>query len=439
MKRAIFCDVKTSDDDKTKPVYCLSYSQGEFNLVEENATKFVAKFLRYYGLEMTLFDAWQYFRVSSSDQDLHSIFSTLESTFNDSILDILLETNDVWDIHHDFNFDTKQYVFECKSNSTLEEILENPSVSSKAKCILKSDFARLKHQIRSEEDIIQLESTPNDICSGVAIRSANTSHIKGTICLFMNKTSNDQLQHYCLTARHVMNTVDDLNNNYKISHKFGRSSEVSFFDENPIELHEDAIALRVNGSFNCRFLNLNCIALNKDASLEVLSPHNTETNSQRLNTPPDDVLNDLFENSRYITTNLQHHANPCHVKEQDIRVLKKKYTNKNKKLPIYKYGAISGLTVGFVKKIGYTTQIENTNYKNLIEVKSLDEINFATSGDSGSLYYIYSDTQEFVPIAMHVGSCTSTRLSYGILLHKIFDAFHKKGEQFVLCSSLTCL
>ena len=438
MKKAILCHIRVDEDEKKRRVYYLSCNQGKFSVAEENSTKFVAKFVKYFKLKMTLFDAWQYFRATNGTKDLHAIFTAHKSRINNSILDILLGTNHVWDVHHDFDFNTKRYVFDCKTDLPLEQMLELPSLDSKAKQILASDFTLFKHQMVSVADRLTLESSPNDICSGVGIWSTNPLDIRGTVGLFMQKGSSNQVSHYCLTACHVIDIVNDLNDYYTISHKFGRTSDVRFSNEDAIRIPSDAVAVRVDGNFTCRFPNLNCLALKEYASSEVSTPDEVEPDSQESTSSQDDSTGDLFDDNVQIPIDIRQHANPCHIEVQYIKLLQKKYALKKQRFPIYKLGAQTDLTVGFVMRIDHSTRLDRKSYKNLIEVQWHEEIDFANSGDSGSLYYVYSSTQEFVPIAIHVGSKKEERLSYGTLIHEIFDQFRKRGEEFFLCSSLTC-
>lgn len=438
MKKAILCHIRADEDDNKRRVYYLSCNPGKFNIAEENPTKFVAKFVKYFKLKITLFDAWQYFRVTNGDQDLHAIFTAHKSRINNSILDILLGTNHVWDVHHDFDFNTKRYVFECKTELSPEKILESLIVDSKVKQILESDFVHLKHQIASKDDKLELESTPNDICSGVGIWSPISRELIGTVGLFMHKGSVDQVHHYCLTACHAIVTEKDPNRHYKISHKFSWVSDQLFSEEKPVRIPGDAVALRVDGRFTCRFLNLNCLALKECVSSEVSTNFEIESSAQESSSSQDDTTDHLFDDNVQIPIDIRQHANPGHVEAQYIKLLKEKYNSENQRLPIYKYGAKTDLTVGFVGRIDCSTRLGETDHKNMIEVQWLEGIDFARPGDSGSLYYIYSNTHEFVPVAIHAGSKTKSRLSYGTLIHEIFDQFRKNGQEFFLCSSLTC-
>ncbi|CAF1390776.1 unnamed protein product [Rotaria sordida] len=108
-----------------------------------------------------------------------------------------------------------------------------------------------------------------------------------------------------------------------------------------------------------------------------------------------------------------------------------------KKVPIFKYGAQTNLTMGYIKTIDMKVKLDNTSYSNTIEVEWIDNIEFAQSGDSGSLYFLYdSTTNTFVPVAMHVGS--KENHSYGIFLYYIFHELNTGQYEFLICNSTYC-
>ncbi|CAF3677520.1 unnamed protein product [Adineta steineri] len=356
---------------------------------------------------------------------------------NGSISNTLLETNYIWDIHHDFDFDSKRFIFKCKSSIPLQQMLDTEDISPTAECILNTDFVTIEHEIPSEDDTLKLESTPNDICSGVGIWNRINTDIQGTICLFMHKTDNGNTHHYCLTAKHVIQIRDDLNMHYSVSHKHGRDSNMKFYDDDIILSDTDAVALRVTGDFICRFPNLNCLALKENESSEesiyddeesiydddesnkqddldeesnkqddldeesnkqddldqesnkqddLDQESNKQDDLDQESNKQDDLDDDLFESDADVAFNTRDHGDPSRIKAIDIKKLRK-YYRRNK------------------RRVDCGMRIDNSNYRNLIEVKWLPKHKFAEPGDSGSLYYIYSKKdQEFIPIAMHVGN-----------------------------------
>ncbi|CAF4728151.1 unnamed protein product, partial [Rotaria sp. Silwood2] len=106
-------------------------------------------------------------------------------------------------------------------------------------------------------------------------------------------------------------------------------------------------------------------------------------------------------------------------------------------VPIFKYGAVTCLTMGFIEAIDISATIDGILHHSLIEVKWSEGIEFAENGDSGSLYFIFDWTASaFVPLGLHIGS--KGRSSYGILLSYIFQELVEKQYKFLICDSTSC-
>ena len=439
MKRPILCHVQEDVDNKNTKIYRLSYQNGRFSLVDGRAAKFVENFARHYKATVSSANPWKYFSAEKGTENLHFIFTTLESRINKSISDTLLNIHHVWEVHHYFHFHTKRYIYACKSNVNRDTLVRS-TMDSKIELLLHADFVHIKYQKETDDDKLKLDSGLNDICSGVGIwPTPNSGEVQGTICLFMHD-SKDSNNHYALTACHVFRDLCNLDEEYVISHKFGEVSAVHLSKKTPIDLSPlDAVACHINGSPICRFPNLNCCALPDEDSGPSSDEETTQVQTRGENELPGNLEetvedNDILTDDDANDIDSNDHADPSYVKYVGIELLKE--GQNNRELPIYKYGARTDLTVGFIGRIGVGILLDGKHYQNLIEVKWLCEIDFAWPGDSGSLYYLYHN-QHFIPIAMHVGSKAKLRQSYGILLYEIFDALKQKHLNFALCSSKT--
>ncbi|CAF3872902.1 unnamed protein product, partial [Rotaria sp. Silwood1] len=101
-------------------------------------------------------------------------------------------------------------------------------------------------------------------------------------------------------------------------------------------------------------------------------------------------------------------------------------------VPIFKYGAITNLTVDFIKAIDTKAKLDKIRYVNLIEVEWIEGTEFAVNGDSGSLYIVYDlTTGSFVPVALYMG--TKRNRSCDILSTYIFQELIERQCQ-LLCA-----
>ncbi|CAF1292422.1 unnamed protein product [Didymodactylos carnosus] len=139
----------------------------------------------------------------------------------------------------------------------------------------------------------------------------------------------------------------------------------------------------------------------------------------------DDIDDDIYKEKQQLDEDIikfdsgssSQSRNPVNVLVSSLHSLLNRH--KPNKVTIFKYGAATNLTMGFIKEIDTTAILDNTHYSNLIEVEWTDATEFALGGDSGSLYFVYNlTTNAFVPVAMHVGS--KQKKSYGILISYIF-------------------
>jgi hypothetical protein len=126
---------------------------------------------------------------------------------------------------------------------------------------------------------------------------------------------------------------------------------------------------------------------------------------------------------------------PMNITVESLELLLARY--EPNKVQIFKFGAGTNLTMGYIKKIDAETTLDGTKYYNLIEVEWIDGMEFASGGDSGSLYFVYDLTiSSFVPVAMHVGS--KEKKSYGIIISFIFQELSNKQYKFLICDSAGC-
>ena len=126
---------------------------------------------------------------------------------------------------------------------------------------------------------------------------------------------------------------------------------------------------------------------------------------------------------------------PLNVIVESLELLLNRY--KPNKVSIFKFGASTSLTMGFIKNFSIKKRLDETHYSNLIEVEWINGTEFASGGDCGSWYFVYDlTTNAFVPIAMHVAS--KEKQSYGILVSYIFEQLSKKRYKFLICNKTVC-
>ncbi|CAF4912203.1 unnamed protein product, partial [Rotaria sp. Silwood1] len=153
------------------------------------------------------------------------------------------------------------------------------------------------------------------------------------------------------------------------------------------------IGVDLKGISYCKIANLNCTTLSSDSCNEFLSSSESSIES--------------FQINRYGLIN-------------------------QKKVPIFKYGAITNLTVDFIKAIDTKAKLDKIRYVNLIEVEWIEGTEFAVNGDSGSLYIVYDlTTGSFVPVALYMG--TKRNRSCDILSTYIFQELIERQCQ-LLCA-----
>ncbi|CAF3487679.1 unnamed protein product [Rotaria socialis] len=335
-------------------------------------------------------------RRASNNQTLYILSFDLEKNFEDRLTKMLLDSEfGIWDINTAYNYENKEKKFLCKSNMKYDDILkiinsndinhndiDNDTYKEKQQLysLLKHDAIEIIYQPITDDDIIKLEKCGDDICHGSGIYQ-NGIHLKGSIAFFVKDINNND--HYGLTAKHVL-----------------------------------------------RGLDTNCTTLSSYVYDDFLSSSESPLESSIQSSSSDEStdaksLKELYERSR----------NPIHVNVSSLKSLLNRH--KPNKVPIFKYGPATNLTVGFIKEIDRKTILDNTNYRNVIEVEWIDGIEFARSGDSGSLYFVHdSTTNAFVPVAMHVGS--KRRRSFGILLKYIFKELAEQKHKFLMCDSTDC-
>ncbi|CAF4908114.1 unnamed protein product, partial [Rotaria socialis] len=204
--------------------------------------------------------------------------------------------------------------------------------------------------------------------------------------------------------------------------------------DNIIELTYDAELFKIKGNPCCHIFNLDCTALSSDVYEEYLSSSESSSESS-LESSIRSLSSDEASDATSLKELYERSRNPMEVDIDSLKSLFNRY--KPNKVPIFKYGAATNLTVGFIKEIDRNTTLENTYYRNVIEVEWIDGIEFARGGDSGSLYFVHdSTTNAFVPVAMHVG--TKRRRSFGILLKYIFKELAEQKHKFLMCDSTDC-
>jgi len=89
---------------------------------------------------------------------------------------------------------------------------------------------------------------------------------------------------------------------------------------------------------------------------------------------------------------------------------------------IFKHGATTGLTVGYVSPNETSERSFDPNGCAVVGVQWLDDMKFTNGGDSGSLYYS-SPNQCIRPVAIHVFANEVEKSSFGVSMLSILRVF----------------
>ncbi|CAF1679097.1 unnamed protein product [Rotaria magnacalcarata] len=434
----LFCRINSTEyechiEKNEKDQYVLCYQD---KIKEGNVMKFIHKLSKLIKIRIRRMGiALDRIRRASNNQTLYILSFDLEKNFEDRLTQMLLDSEfGIWDINTAYNYENKEKKFLCKSNMKYDDILkiinsndinhndiDNDTYKEKQQLysLLKHDAIEIIYQPITDDDIIQLEKCGDDICHGSGIYK-DVVHLEDSIAFFVKDINNND--HYALTAKHVLHGLDT--SLLEIKSNINSRKNLYIDWDNIIELTYDAELFKIRGNPCCHIFNLNCTALSSYVYEEYLS--SSESSSESSDESNDaKSLKQLYERSR----------NPIHVDTDSLKSLLNRH--KPNKVPIFKYGAATNLTVRFIKEIDRKTILDNTNYRNVIEVEWIDGIEFARGGDSGSLYFVHdSTTNAFVPVAMHVGS--KRRRSFGILLKYIFKELAEQKHQFLMCDSTDC-
>ncbi|CAF4703363.1 unnamed protein product, partial [Rotaria socialis] len=244
--------------------------------------------------------------------------------------------------------------------------------------LLTHDAIEIIYQPITDDDIIELDKGGDDICQGSGIYK-DAVHLEGSIAFFIKDiNSND---HYGLTAKHVLRGLDT--SLLEIKSNINSIKNLCIDSDNIIELTYDAELFKIKGNPCCHIFNLDCTALSSDVYEEYLSSSESSSESS-LESSIRSLSSDEASDATSLKELYERSRNPMEVDIDSLKSLFNRY--KPNKVPIFKYGAATNLTVGFIKEIDRNTTLENTYYRNVIEVEWIDGIEFARGGDSGSLY-----------------------------------------------------
>ncbi|CAF3340887.1 unnamed protein product [Rotaria socialis] len=391
------CHIEKNEKDQ----YVLCYQD---KIKEGNVMKFIHKLSKLIKIRIRRMEiALGRIRRASNNQTLYMLSFDFEKKFEDRLTRMLLYSEfGIWKIHRAYNYDSKEKRFICKSNMKYDDILkiinnndinhndiDNDIYKEKQQLysLLKHDAIEIIYQPITDDDIIKLDKGGDDICQGSEIKS-NINSIKN-LC------------------------VDS---------------------DNIIELTYDAELFKIKGNPCCHIYNLDCTALSSYVYDDFLSSSESSSESS-LESSIQSSSSDEPTNAKSLTELYERSCNPVHVNVSSLKSLFNRH--KPNKVPIFKYGAATNLTMGFIKEIDTETTLDNTYYRKVIEVEWINGTEFARGGDSGSLYFVHdSTTNAFVPVAMHVGS--KEKRSFGILLTYIFEELAEKRHQFLLCDSIDC-
>ncbi|CAM2707903.1 unnamed protein product [Rotaria socialis] len=433
------CHIEKNEKDQ----YVLCYQD---KIKEGNVMKFIHKLSKLIKIRIRRMEiALGRIRRASNNQTLFMLSFDFGKKFEDRLTRMLLDSEfGIWKIHRAYNHDSKEKKFICKSNMKYDDILkiinnndinyndiDNDIYKEKQQLysLLKHDAIEIIYQPITDDDIIKLDKGGDDICQGSGIYK-DAVHLEGSIAFFIKDiNSND---HYGLTAKHVLRGLDT--NLLEIKSNINSIKNLCIDSDNIIELAYDVELFRIKGNPCCHIYNLDCTALSSYVYDDFLSSSESSSESS-LESSIQSSSSDEPTNAKLLTELYERSRNPVHVNVSSLKSLFNRH--KPNKVPIFKYGAATNLTMGFIKEIDTETTLDNTYYENVIEVEWINGTEFARGGDSGSLYFVHdSTTNAFVPVAMHVGS--KEKRSFGILLTYIFEELAEKRHQFLLCDSIDC-
>ncbi|CAF4934981.1 unnamed protein product, partial [Rotaria socialis] len=380
------CHIEKNEKDQ----YVLCYQD---KIKEGNVMKFIHKLSKLIKIRIRRMEiALGRIRRASNNQTLYMLSFDFEKKFEDRLTRMLLYSEfGIWKIHRAYNYDSKEKRFICKSNMKYDDILkiinnndinhndiDNDIYKEKQQLysLLKHDAIEIIYQPITDDDIIKLDKGGDDICQGSGIYK-DAVHLEGSIAFFIKDiNSND---HYGLTAKHVLRRLDT--SLLEIKSNLNSIKNLCIDSDNIIELTYDAELFKIKGNPCCHIYNLDCTALSSNVYDAFLSSSESSSESSIQSSSSDELsdaksLKELYERSR----------NPMEVDIDSLESLLSRH--EPSKVSIFKYGAATNLTMGYIKQIDRSTTLDNTYYENVIEVEWINGTEFARGGDSGSLYFV---------------------------------------------------
>ncbi|CAF1460800.1 unnamed protein product [Rotaria sp. Silwood1] len=184
-------------DKNEKNQYVLCYQN---KIKETKIIKFIHKLFKLIKIKIRSMGVpFQYIHRVSDNRTLLMLYNDLKEKFQERIIKMLINSEfDIWEIHTDYDFDNKKIKFICKSNMTINDILQiinnnnnmshndiNDNIFKEKQqlySLIKHDAIEINYQPITDDDKFILESGGGNDTS----YSSDMYKDEGSISFFFN-------------------------------------------------------------------------------------------------------------------------------------------------------------------------------------------------------------------------------------------------------------